>query len=59
MLGFDADHCVVKYNIQKLSKVIYDITANDLYEHNGYPEEIRHVPDALALTSVNNVIWDI
>jgi len=31
VLGFDADHCIVKYNIPNLTRLLTKITANDLH----------------------------
>lgn len=58
MIGFDADHCIVKYNIRALVALLTDITKNDLF-NLGYPEEIKQVPEALYGISLNNAIWDI
>ena len=58
MIGFDADHCIVKYNIRALVALLTDITKKDLF-NLGYPEEIKQVPEALYGISLNNAIWDI
>mmetsp|Transcript_1328 Transcript_1328/g.1717 ORF Transcript_1328/g.1717 Transcript_1328/m.1717 type:complete len:85 (+) Transcript_1328:14-268(+) len=39
-VGFDADHCFVKYDIQAVTKLIIEAGLKDLHEHAGYPEEI-------------------
>ena len=59
VLGFDADHCIVKYKIPALTRLLCQITANDLVSLCGYPEEIREVPDELCGIALNNVVWDI
>jgi hypothetical protein len=59
VLGFDADHCIVKYNIVNLTRLIVRITANDLYNLYGYPVEITQIPEHLDQISLNNVIWDV
>ena len=38
--------------------LLTDITKNDLF-NQGYPEEIKEVPEALYGISLNNAIWDI
>lgn len=40
VLGFDADHCMVKYNVKELMTHINNITANDLQMRDGYPKEL-------------------
>ena len=59
MLGFDADHCIVKYNIVNLTRLIARITADDMFKLYGYPESITQFPPNLDEISLNNVIWDI
>lgn len=59
MLGFDADHCIVKYNIVNLTRLISRITADDMFKLYGYPESITQMPPNLDEISLNNVIWDI
>lgn len=39
-IGFDADHCLVKYNVQEVTKLLIKISAQDLYENEGWPKEI-------------------
>ena len=59
VLGFDADHCLVKYNIPKLAALMSEITSKDLHEQLDYPEQIKLVPEALYGISLNNTVWDI
>ena len=59
VLGFDADHCIVKYNIPNLTRLLTKITANDLHELYGYSEKIKAVPDEMMNISLNNMVWDI
>ena len=59
VLGFDADHCLVKYNIPQLAALMSRLTSADLHERLGYPEEIRNVPDSIHGMSLNNTVWDI
>ena len=59
VLGFDADHCLVKYNIPKLTEFLARATNKDLVEILGYPEEIKQIPESLFTMSLNNCVWDI
>ena len=59
VLGFDADHCLVKYNIPNLATLLSEITSKDLHEQLNYPQQIRDVPEALNAISLNNTVWDI
>lgn len=59
VLGFDADHCLVKYKLPQKTRLVCDITADDLCTNYGYPEELRHWPPSLSAIALNNVIWDI
>ena len=40
VVGFDADHCFVKYDIEVLTELLVEIHLRDLYECCGYPEEV-------------------
>ena len=59
VLGFDADHCLVKYNLPNLAVLLSQITSKDLHEQMNYPEQIKNVPEALYGISLNNTVWDI
>ena len=39
-IGFDADHCFVKYNVKNLTKLIVGVFLKEFHEFSGYPEEI-------------------
>ena len=39
-IGFDADHCLVKYNIKAVTSLLVKIELNDLYENHNYPKEV-------------------
>ena len=42
VVGFDADHCVVKYHLHALTKHIATGAVNFIYERfSGYPEEYK------------------
>ena len=59
VVGFDADHCLVKYHVPNLTRLLSEITSNDLFARCGYPEEIKNVPESHCDISLNNVVWDI
>lgn len=40
MIGFDADHCLVKYNVATLVELLIDEELDDFIEM-GYPRAIR------------------
>lgn len=40
VLGFDADHCLVKYNVQPIVEMLIDLELDDFIEM-GYPKSIR------------------
>ena len=39
-IGFDADHCFVKYRIVELTKLIGEMGLKELHKTLGYPKEI-------------------
>jgi hypothetical protein len=39
VIGFDADHCLVKYKIKELMELLITTELDDMYEL-GYPKEI-------------------
>ena len=39
-IGFDADHCLVKYNVQEIFRLTIRSQMDDWHKHEGYPEEI-------------------
>ena len=41
-IGFDADHCLVKYNVLEVTKLLIKISLEDLHEFEGWPLEITH-----------------
>ena len=59
VLGFDADHCIVKYNIPALTTLLVKITAEDLVKKKGYPEQLLEADSSLDGIGINNIIWDI
>ena len=59
VLGFDADHCIVKYNIEPLCRLMMKGMSADLVEMAGYPPELMELSDDLIGMSINNSVWDI
>jgi len=59
VLGFDADHCLVKYNIANLSALMTKALCSDLIEKHGYPAELANVPADAHSIGLNNSVWDI
>ena len=39
-IGFDADHCFVKYNIQEITRMLIRVSCEDLHKNDGWPVEI-------------------
>ena len=39
-IGFDADHCFVKYNIQEITRMLIKVSMEDLHKNEGWPKEI-------------------
>jgi hypothetical protein len=39
-IGFDADHCFVKYNVQEITRLLIRISTEDLCKNDGWPKEI-------------------
>lgn len=58
MVGFDADHCIVKYNVQKLTQWMSKVLGEDLLEA-GYPAEIARIDESFYGLGLNNAVWDI
>lgn len=59
MLGFDADHCLVKYNVVNLSKLMTKALCEDLIAQQGYPAELLDIPAECHAIGLNNSVWDI
>ena len=62
-IGFDADHCLVKYNIKTLNNVLAQIHLRDLHEYSGFPAEVMEFntdEDSEAMRScLNFSLFDI
>ena len=60
MLGFDADHCIVKYNVKNLMLHVLKIQALDMHLKGGYPLQITQIDLVTDLgLCLNNCVWDI
>jgi hypothetical protein len=59
VLGFDADHCLVKYNVFNLSKLMTKALTEDLIANEGYPTALLDIPLDVHGIGLNNSVWDI
>ena len=61
VIGFDADHCMVKYNIDALTKLIVTQHLEQLKnEFEGYPPEVVDFDlENYAGVILQNACWDI
>lgn len=58
-IGFDADHCLVKYNVKELVRFLVEIELKNFTEL-GYPEEITNFNYEEDLeVCINASIFDI
>ena len=58
-IGFDADHCFVKYNIKEITKLLVKISLEDM-KVDGWPDEITHFDYESELPScLNYSMFDI
>jgi len=39
-IGFDADHCLVKYNIKAVTSLLVKVELDDLHQKHNYPKEV-------------------
>lgn len=53
MIGFDADHCIVKYNVKELQELLVEAEIEGLIEV-GYPLELRTIDIEKELQLVQN-----
>lgn len=60
-MGLDADHCIVKYNIVELTKLVTESGLRDLHEHCGYPAEVMDFDcnSDLMQACLNYSVFDI
>jgi hypothetical protein len=59
VLGFDADHCLVKYNTQALTELIVNSFLSDLTNRFGYPKVKFDFENGIESLMLNSVVWDI
>ena len=60
VIGMSADHCLVKYNVTELAKLIISAHLDELHSLFGYSEEILNFDYENNLgVCLNNVVWDI
>ena len=45
MLGFDAYHCIVKYNVHNLAMLMNKALGQDLIEKSAFPEAILDIKE--------------
>ena len=62
-LGFDADHCIVKYNLEPYTRLLIQCDLEDMHENGGWPEEILEFDltegsEEIAICN-NFTLWDI
>lgn len=59
VVGFDADHCLVKYNVHSLQRMVNEVTVKDLHEDSGWPKEILDLPEDALKYAMNCTTFDI
>jgi hypothetical protein len=59
-IGFEASHCLVRYNIDEFARLIITIFLHDLVTVFNYPKEIQEFDfDKYLGLCINNVVFDI
>ena len=60
VVGFEASHCLVRYNIDEFAKLIIHVFLNDLVNTFKYPKEILEFDvDKYLGLCMNHVVFDI
>jgi hypothetical protein len=59
VIGFDADHCLVKYNKNALTELLVNSMLSDLTSRFGYPKLQFDFDKGVESLMINNVVWDI
>ena len=62
VIGFEADHCLVKYNVDEVAKLAVGAYLKGLHEKfpEYYPEEVCNFDYEKNMgVFLNNAIWDI
>ena len=59
-IGFMADHCIVKYNMEEWVRLVVQIYLDELHDKFGYPEVVTKFDfDKYTGLCLNNCIWDM
>ena len=60
VIGFDADHCLVKYKLKEFLTLLIEIELSELIEM-GYPDQVRDffLQDKALEMCLNGAIFDI
>ena len=59
-IGFMADHCLVKYNMDEWIRLVVQIYLDELHEKHKYPKEVTEFDfDRNIGICLNNCIWDM
>jgi hypothetical protein len=57
-IGFDADHCLVRYNLPELISIGYQLIAKFLVDEKCYPEEILEFGNREKAFITNGLVFD-
>lgn len=61
IVAFDADHCLVKYNMPEFQKLLLRVYLLDLHLNAGYPEQMSQFDfeSDFMQSGLNYGVWDI
>ena len=59
VLGFDADHCFVKYNVSYMLQQLIKFELQDFHNDFKYPKEVMDTPPHILEMCLNSGVWDI
>jgi hypothetical protein len=59
VIGFDADHCLVKYHVFELMTLLARLQGEDMVKNAGYPQELALFDPSIIDLCLNNLVWDI
>lgn len=62
VLGFDADHCLVKYNVRETVKLLVRSELQELVDHASYPDALLSIDldDETTLDMcMNGAVFDV
>ena len=51
-IGFDADHTIVKYNHEAITRALVECDLQDLHQNAGWPKEILDFDLSLGSTDI-------